>query len=116
MFGALGNSQVAMESTGVYWIPVHPILEDEVFEVYLVNAQPVKHVPGRKTDVCDCQWICLLCVFHRGERESWDSWTRIDALPVTAYGNLTMLPTSESYRYFMTDEMCYVGMSVAVVG
>jgi len=48
---------VAMESTGVYWIPVHQILEQHGFEVYLVNARSVKHVPGRKTDVSDCQWI-----------------------------------------------------------
>ena len=48
---------VAMESTGVYWIPVSRFSKNEVFEVYLVNAQSVKHVPGRKTDVCDCQWI-----------------------------------------------------------
>ena len=52
-----GVRSVAMESTGVYWIPVFQILEERGFEVYLVNAQSVKHVPGRKTDVCDCQWI-----------------------------------------------------------
>lgn len=48
---------VAMESTGVYWIPLYEILEDRGFEVYLVNARHVKNVPGRKTDVSDCQWI-----------------------------------------------------------
>jgi transposase len=48
---------VAMESTGVYWIPVYEILESRGFEVYLVNARHVKNVPGRKTDVLDCQWI-----------------------------------------------------------
>lgn len=52
-----GIRSVAMESTGVYWIPVHEILEERGFEVYLVNAHSVKHVPGRKTDVSDCQWI-----------------------------------------------------------
>jgi transposase len=46
-----------MESTGVYWIPVYEILESRGFEVYLVNARHVKNVPGRKTDVLDCQWI-----------------------------------------------------------
>ena len=48
---------VAMESTGVYWIPVYDMLEKEGFEVLLVNARHIKNVPGRKTDVIDCQWI-----------------------------------------------------------
>jgi len=48
---------VAMESTGVYWIPVFQILETYGFEVKLVNARHVKNVPGRKSDVCDCQWL-----------------------------------------------------------
>jgi transposase len=48
---------VAMESTGVYWIPLYQILEERGFEVILVNARYVKNVPGRKTDVLDCQWL-----------------------------------------------------------
>ena len=51
---------VAMESTGVYWIPLFQILEDRGFEVCLVNARHVKNVPGRKTDVSDCQWLQYL--------------------------------------------------------
>lgn len=51
---------VAMESTSVYWIPVFQILEARGFEVYLVNARHVKNVPGRKTDVSDCQWLQFL--------------------------------------------------------
>lgn len=54
-----GVTQVAMESTGVYWKPIFNILEAD-FEVVLVNAQRLKHVPGRKTDVQDCQWIAQL--------------------------------------------------------
>jgi transposase len=50
---------VAMESTGVYWKPVFHLLEDR-FQVLLVNAQHIKQVPGRKTDVKDCQWIAQL--------------------------------------------------------
>ncbi|KST70326.1 IS110 family RNA-guided transposase [Mastigocoleus testarum] len=52
-----GIETVAMESTGVYWIPVFQILESRGFEVKLVNAHYVKTVPGRKTDVLDCQWL-----------------------------------------------------------
>ena len=51
---------VAMESTGVYWIPVYQILEAHGLEVCLVNARHVKNVPGRKTDVLDCQWLQYL--------------------------------------------------------
>jgi transposase len=54
---AVGITTVAMESTGVYWIPVFEILEARGFEVLLVNARHVKHVPGRKTDVNDAQWL-----------------------------------------------------------
>jgi transposase len=51
---------VAMESTGVYWIPVFEILEHRGLEVKLVNARHVKNVPGRKSDVLDCQWLMQL--------------------------------------------------------
>ena len=51
---------VAMESTGVYWIPLFQILEARGFKVFLVNAQHVKNVPGRKSDVSDCQWLQYL--------------------------------------------------------
>ncbi len=51
---------VAMESTGVYWIPVFQILETRGFTVCLVNARHVKNVPGRKSDVLDCQWLQYL--------------------------------------------------------
>jgi transposase len=52
-------THVAMESTGVYWKPVFNLLEDP-FQTILVNAQHIKQVPGRKTDVTDCQWIAQL--------------------------------------------------------
>jgi transposase len=51
---------VAMESTGVYWIPVFELLESQGFEVLLVNARHIRNVPGRKTDMLDCQWIQML--------------------------------------------------------
>lgn len=55
-----GVRTVAMESTGVYWIPLSQILEGCGFEVCLVNARHVKNVPGRRTDVSDCQWLQFL--------------------------------------------------------
>jgi transposase len=51
---------VAMESTGVYWIPLYQLLDDHGIEVFLVNARHVKNVPGRKTDVSDAQWLQYL--------------------------------------------------------
>jgi transposase len=56
-------THVAMESTGVYWKPIYNILEGD-FEVMLVNAQHIKFVPGRKTDINDAQWIAQL--LHHG--------------------------------------------------
>jgi transposase len=56
---ANGVSHVAMESTGDYWKPIYNILENN-FEILLVNAQHIKAVPGRKTDVKDSEWIAEL--------------------------------------------------------
>ncbi|MEN8894794.1 MAG: IS110 family transposase [Yoonia sp.] len=56
-FKSHGVTSVAMESTGVYWIPAYEILEQHGFEVILVNARYAKNVPGRKTDVSDASWL-----------------------------------------------------------
>ena len=60
---ACGIQTVAMESTGVYWIPIYELLEECGFQVFLVNARHLKNVPGKKTDVLDCQWIQQLHTF-----------------------------------------------------
>ena len=52
-----GVETVVMESTGVYWIPLFGVLEERGFEVMLVDPRRIKNVPGRKTDVSDCQWL-----------------------------------------------------------
>jgi transposase len=54
---ACGVDTVALESTGVYWIPVYEVLEQRGLKVWLVDARQVKFVPGRKSDVQDCQWL-----------------------------------------------------------
>jgi transposase len=54
---ARGITTVAIESTGVYWIPVMQVLDEYGIEVYLVDARQAKNMPGRKTDVKDCQWL-----------------------------------------------------------
>jgi transposase len=60
---ACGVETVAMESTGVYWIPLYEILEDHGFKVYLVNARHAKNLPGRKKDETDAQWLRRLHTF-----------------------------------------------------
>ncbi|HXJ23796.1 MAG TPA: IS110 family transposase [Polyangia bacterium] len=65
---AQGVKSVAMESTGVYWIPLYELLESHGIEAVLANARQLHNVPGRKTDFADCQWIQLLhsCGLLRG--------------------------------------------------
>ena len=73
---------VAMESTGVYWIPLFEILDSRGFEVILANARQVSHVPGRKTDMLDCQWLQLLhaCGLLRGSFRPSDDICRLRGL------------------------------------
>jgi hypothetical protein len=73
---------VGMESTGVYWKPVYYLLEDE-FECWLLNAQHLRNVPGRKTDVADAAWICQL-VEHGLVRPSF-----VPAKPIRELRELT---------------------------
>jgi len=54
---SVGVKTVAMEATGVYWFSLYELLEAAGVEVYLVNGAHVKNVPGRKSDVSDCQWL-----------------------------------------------------------
>jgi transposase len=77
---AQGVTHVAMESTGVFWKPIYNILEGR-FTVLLVNARHLKQVPGRKSDLRDCQWIAQLlqqgllkgsCIPPRAQRELRD--------------------------------------------
>lgn len=54
---SFGVTTVVMESTGVYWVPVFELLEARGFICFLVNTRAIKHVPGRKSDLLDCQWL-----------------------------------------------------------
>jgi transposase len=77
----LGITTVAMESTGIYWIPVFEILEARGVEVLLVNARHVKNVPGRKTDVNDAQWLQQLHQYGllRGSFHPAHAWSSLRA-------------------------------------
>ena len=60
---ARGVRSVAMQSTGVYWIPVFEVLQQRGMEVYLVNARHTKNLPGRKSDIAECQWLLKVHTF-----------------------------------------------------
>jgi transposase len=77
-----GVETVAMESTGVYWIPLFEILDSRGFKVVLANARQLHHVPGRKTDMIDCQWLQFLhaCGLLRGSFRPTDDICRLRAL------------------------------------
>ncbi|MCP4207776.1 MAG: IS110 family transposase, partial [Shimia sp.] len=77
-----GVETVAMESTGVYWIPLFEILDSRGFEVVLANARQIRNVPGRKTDIEDCQWVQLLhaCGLLRGSFRPSDDICQLRAL------------------------------------
>jgi transposase len=77
-----GVESVAMESTGIYWIPLYELLERHGVEVLLVNARHLSGVPGRKSDMIDCQWIQLLhsCGLLQGSFRPNESICRLRAI------------------------------------
>lgn len=77
-----GVESVAMESTSIYWIPVYDLLESRGLEVLLVNARQLHNVPGRKTDMHDCQWIQVLhgCGLLRGSFRPTEEIVRLRAI------------------------------------
>ena len=79
---AEGIETVAMESTHVYWIPLYELLESRGIEPCLVNARQMHHVPGRKTDMADCQWLQVLHSrgLLRGSFRPDETITRLRAL------------------------------------
>ncbi len=94
---------IAMESTGVYWKPIWNILEDGL-ELMLVNAQHIKQVPGRKTDVQDCQWIADL--LRHGLRRSCNR-PETSTRPSAAHPALG--PTPATTRLHRRPDPCRIG-------
>lgn len=94
-----GVTRVGMEATGVYWKPVLYGLEDR-FECWLLNAQHLRNVPGRKTDVADSAWICRL-VAHGLVRPSF-----VPPPPIRQLRDLTR------YRKAQIDRAYAVGAAV----
>ncbi len=109
--GSYGVTLVGMESTGVYWKPVYTLLEAD-FECWLLNAQHLRNVPGRKTDVADAAWIAQL-VAHGLVRPSFVPPPKIRELrEVTRYRKAVIQERSrEAQRLHKTLESSGVKLS-----
>lgn len=106
-----GVRTVAMESTGVYWIPIYELLEERGFEVLLVNAAHARNVPGRKSDVIDCQWLQELHTFGL-LRASFRPEARIAEL--RAYTRHRQMLIEESARHIQRMQKALDQMNVQI--
>ena len=106
-----GVTTVAMESTGIYWIPVFEILEGRGLEVKLVNARHVKNVPGRKSDVLDCQWLQQLHTYGllRGAFRPAD---QVVALRAYVRQRATLVKVSGSHIQHMQKAMAQMNLQL----
>ena len=111
---ACGVTSVAMEATGVYWIPVYEILQARNVEVVLVNARHVKNVPGRKSDVNDCEWLMEL---HSVGllRGSFRPSAEIVALRTYVRHRETLIQTTTSLTQRMQKAMVQMNLQLRLV-
>ena len=111
---ACGVTTVAMESTGIYWIPIFEILELYGLEVRLVNARHVKNVPGRKSDVLDCQWLQQLHTYGllRGAFRPAD---QVCALRVYVRQRATLVRSAASYIQRMQKALILMNLLLSNV-
>ena len=110
-FARCGVKTVVMESTGVYWIPVFEILEQQGFEVMVVNARDAKHVPGRKTDVSDAEWLQrlheygLLRASFRRDRARGPLASALSADPARSVGDVPRPRSRGRFADTVTDSV-----------
>ena len=109
--GSCGVTTVAMESTGVYWIPVFEMLESHGFEVRLVNARHVKNVPGRKSDVLDCQWLQQLHTYGL-LRGAFRPVEQVCTLRAYVRQRGTLVRTSSSYIQRMQTALAQMNLQL----
>jgi transposase len=109
-----GVEIVAMESTGVYWIPLYELLERRGFKVLLVNARHVKNVSGRKSDVLDCQWLQQLLTYGllNGAFRPGD---QVCELRAVARQRATLLRTQGRYVQHMQKALTQMNIQLANV-
>ena len=106
---ACGVDTVALESTGVYWIPVYEVLEQRGLSVWLVDARQMKYVPGRKSDVQDCQWLQKLMTFGL-LRAAWR--TKGDVCTVRAVARLRDVLLAEQASWVQRMQKALVEMNI----
>lgn len=111
---ACGIETVAMESTGVYWIPLYDILEARGFKVVLANAHHVKNVPGRKTDVLDCQWLQELHTYGL-LRGSFRPASEITALRTLVRHRDTLVQAAAAYVQRMQKALVLMNVQLHTV-
>jgi transposase len=111
---ACGVRSVAMEATGVYWIPVYEMLEARGFEVLLVNARHLKNVPGRKSDVSDGEWIRELHTVGL-LRSSFRPADRIVALRGYLRHRQTLIESAGTYIQRMQKALVQMNLQLPLV-
>ena len=111
---ACGVDTVALESTGVYWIPVFEVLEQRGLKVWLVDARQLKYVPGRKSDVQDCQWLQkLMCLGLL--RAAWRPSAEVCVLRAVARQRETLLIEQASWVQRMQKALVQMNIQLTEV-
>ena len=111
---ALGVDTVALESTGVYWIPVFEVLEQHGLKVWLVDARQMKYVPGRKSDVQDCQWLQKLMSLGL-LRAAWRPSAEVCVLRAVARQRETLLTEQASWVQRMQKALVQMNIQLTEV-
>ena len=110
----LGVDTVALESTGVYWIPVFEVLEQHGLKVWLVDARQMKYVPGRKSDVQDCQWLQKLMSLGL-LRAAWRPSAEVCVLRAVARQRETLLTEQASWVQRMQKALVQMNIQLTEV-
>jgi transposase len=111
---SLGVDAVAVESTGVYWIPVFEVLEQHGLTVWLVDARQMKYVPGRKSDVQDCQWLQKLMSLGL-LRAAWRPSAEVCVLRAVARQRETLLIEQASWVQRMQKALVQMNIQLTEV-
>ncbi len=110
----LGVGTVAVESTGVYWIPVFEVLEQYGLKVWLVDARQMKYVPGRKSDVQDCQWLQKLMSLGL-LRAAWRPRAEVCVLRAVARQRETLITEQASWVQRMQKALVQMNIQLTEV-
>jgi len=110
----LGVDTVAVESTGVYWIPVFEVLEQHGLKVWLVDARQMKYVPGRKSDVQDCQWLQRLMSLGL-LRAAWRPSAEVCVLRAVARQRETLISEQASWVQRMQKALVQMNIQLTEV-